>query len=139
MFIHFQVKNLYEMFLQLFYKKKSNNLNIYRTSLCVSICMYVCVFVPLCLSAILSLFEEDQLLLEPSQQGHSGIGQKPDPKPNLESLNLKTPKIWSSWQNLGLCDMFGVMKHVLQLGNSMVSSDKSFESNYNQTLKPVKP
>ena len=87
MFGHCQVKNLYEMFLQLFYKKKSNNLNIYRTSLCVSICMYVCVFVPLCSSAILRLLEACELLLEQSCQGHSGFGEKPDPKPNLKTLN----------------------------------------------------
>ena len=34
--------------------------------------------------------------------------------------------------------MFGIKKHVLQLGNSMVASDKSFELNHNKTLKPLK-
>ena len=56
------------------------------TQLCL-LSTYVCLSVSLDSSGVLSLFGKFEILLESSQQGHSGFGLKPEPK-----LNQTKPK-----------------------------------------------
>ena len=51
------------------------------TQLCL-LSTYVCLSVSLDSSGVLSLFGKFEILLESSQQGHSGFGLKPEPKLN---------------------------------------------------------